>query len=58
MLKWEISPVYTFGVKNIQKSEVRPLHKFEQDLDLLAATVHVLWKLRISESDLNDGLFI
>ena len=31
-LKQECSLDYTFGVKNIQKSEVRPLHKFEQDL--------------------------
>ncbi len=37
MLKLEGSPEYTFGVKNIRKSEVKPLHKFEQDLDLLAA---------------------
>ena len=33
MLKREGSPEYTFGVKIIQKSEVRPLHKFEQILD-------------------------
>ncbi len=52
MLKWEGSPEYTFGVKNIQKSELRPLHKFEQDL--LAAT-EAFWKLRLSESALNDG---
>ncbi len=32
ILKWEGSPEYTFGVENIQLSEVRPLHKFEQDL--------------------------
>ncbi len=32
MLKQGGSPEYTFGVKNIQKSEVGPLHKFEQDL--------------------------
>ncbi len=33
MLKWEGSPKNTFGVKNIQKSELKPLHKFEQDTD-------------------------
>ncbi len=38
MLKQEGSPEYTFGVKNIQKSELRSLHKFEQDLDLLGET--------------------
>ena len=32
MFKWEGSPEYTFGVKNIQKSELRTLHKFEQKL--------------------------
>ena len=35
MLKQEGSPEHTFGVKNIQKSELRPLHKFEQELGLL-----------------------
>ena len=42
MLKQEGSREYTFGVKNIQKSELRPLHKFEQDLDLLAAKMCLL----------------
>ena len=30
VVKQEVPPVYTFNVKNIQKSELRPLHKFEQ----------------------------
>ncbi len=43
MLKHESSPEYTFGVKNIKKSELRPLHKFEQDLhvDVPGATSNI-----------------
>ncbi len=30
MVKQEVLSVYTFDAKNIQKSELRPLHKFAQ----------------------------
>ncbi len=39
MLKREGSSEYTFGVKNIQKSELRPLHKFEQAVIASAASM-------------------
>ncbi len=39
MLKWEGSPEYSFAVENTQKSEVRPLHKFEQDISSACAVM-------------------
>ncbi len=49
MFQWEGSPEYTFGVKNIQKSEVRPLHKFEQDLHGFQWVRYLSWGTRCNQ---------
>ncbi len=35
--------MYTFGVKNIQKSEVNSLHKFAQAASMVGHWVHLSW---------------
>ncbi len=54
MLKQEGSPEYTFGVKNIQKSELRPLHKFEQVLLVVNESPEFLKQSNLSVQDDTD----